>query len=318
MTQSDFLAPREANHQPLTPLGWLARAATTHPDRVAVISGDERISYRDFHARARRLCSALGAHGVRRGDVVATLLLNTPAQLEAHFGVPMSGAVLNTLNTRLDAAGIAFILGHGAARVLIVDSELAPLAREALALAAVRPLVVEYADPTAGVPAALGATDYEAFVAGGDPAFDWAMPDDEWDTISLNYTSGTTGDPKGVLYHHRGAALLAMGNVIHAQMPPGAVYLWTLPMFHCNGWCFPWTLSIVAGTHVCLRQVRAGAMYDAIADHGVTHLCGAPIVMSTLLNAKDDERRAFPQRVSFFTAAAPPPESVLAGMDAAG
>ena len=319
MTQSDFLAPREANHQPLTPLGWLARAATTHPDRVAVISGDERITYRDFHARARRLCSALSAHGVRRGDVVATLLLNTPPQLEAHFGVPMSGAILNTLNTRLDAAGIAFILDHGEAKALIVDAELAPLARDALALCTAKPLVVEYVDPSAPAPRVFpDAVDYEAFLAQGDPEHVWQGPPDEWDSISLNYTSGTTGDPKGVLYHHRGAALLATGNALHAQLQPGAVYLWTLPMFHCNGWCFPWSITLVAGTHVCLRQVRAKAMYDAIADHGVTHLCGAPIVMSTLLGAPEAEKREFPQRVRFNTAAAPPPEKVLAGMAAAG
>ncbi|SEA34463.1 AMP-binding protein [Rubrimonas cliftonensis] len=319
MTDPDFLRRRPANHQPLTPLKYLERAAATHPDAIAIVHGPLRRSYRAFYERSRALASALRAAGVRPGETVATLLLNTPPQLEAHYGVPMAGAVLNAINTRLDAAGVAFILDHGAARVFMVDSELAPLAREALAQASAKPLLVEYVDPTAGAPAAFDdATDYETFVAAGDPAFEWAMPDDEWDTIALNYTSGTTGDPKGVLYHHRGAALLAMGNVIHAQLPPGAVYLWTLPMFHCNGWCFPWTVSLVAGTHVCLRQVRAAALYDAIAEHGVTHLCGAPIVMSTLLGAKLDEKRDFSQRVGFFTAAAPPPESVLAGMDDAG
>ncbi len=319
MPEAAFLARRTANFQPLTPLKYLERAAQTHPGRVAVIHGAGRTDYRAFYARARRLASALKAHGVREGDTVATLLFNTPPQLEAHYGVPMIGGVLNALNTRLDAAGVAFILGHGEAKVLIVDSELAPVARAALAQAPVRPVLVEYADPTANVaPGLEGATDYEAFLAGGDPDFAWSMPADEWDTIALNYTSGTTGDPKGVLYHHRGAALLATGNVVHTGMGQGAVYLWTLPMFHCNGWCFPWTVSIVSGTHVCLRQVRAAALYDAIADHGVTHLCGAPIVMSTLLDARDDERREFAQRVSFFTAAAPPPEPVLAGMDAAG
>jgi fatty-acyl-CoA synthase len=319
MPEAAFLARRAANFQPLTPLKFLERAAQTHPGRVAVIHGAERTDYRTFYARARRLASALKAHGAREGDTVATLLFNTPPQLEAHYGAPMIGAVLNALNTRLDAAGVAFILDHGEAKVLIVDSELAPVARAALAQASVRPVLVEYADPTANVaPGLEGATDYEAFLAGGDPDFAWPMPADEWDTIALNYTSGTTGDPKGVLYHHRGAALLATGNVVHTGMGQGAVYLWTLPMFHCNGWCFPWTVSIVSGTHVCLRQVRAAALYDAIADHGVTHLCGAPIVMSTLLNARDDERREFAQRVSFFTAAAPPPEPVLAGMDAAG
>jgi fatty-acyl-CoA synthase len=319
MTDPDFLRPRAANHQPLTPLQFLRRAAETHPERTAVIHGDLRVCYADFYGRARRLASALARAGVARGQTVATLLMNTPPQLEAHYGAPMIGAVLNALNTRLDAAGIAFILDHGEAQALIVDSELAPLAREALTLCKARPAIVEYADPTVDFPRVFpDAPSYEDFVAGGDPSFAWSMPDDEWDSIALNYTSGTTGDPKGVLYHHRGAALLATGNVIHSGMGQGAVYLWTLPMFHCNGWCFPWTLSIVAGTHVCLRYVRAKAMYDAIADHGVTHLCGAPIVMSTLLNAADEERRAFEQRVSFFTAAAPPPESVLAGMDAAG
>jgi fatty-acyl-CoA synthase len=319
MSDPDFLARRPANHQPLTPLGFLERAATTHPETVAIVHGAQRVSYAEFYDRARRLASALDAQGVKRGDTVATLLLNTPPQLEAHYGAPMLGAVLNALNTRLDAAGIAFILDHGEAKVLIVDSELAPLAAEALTLAKAKPVLVEYVDPTVDAPKHFeDAIDYEAFVAGGDPAFAWSPPPDEWDTIALNYTSGTTGDPKGVLYHHRGAALLATGNVIHAEMKAGSVYLWTLPMFHCNGWCFPWTVSIVAGTHVCLRYVRAKAMYDAIADHGVTHLCGAPIVMSTLLNASADEKRAFPQRVRFNTAAAPPPEPVLAGMDAAG
>ncbi len=320
MTDAPFLARRPANHQPLTPLKFLERAAMVHPDRTAIVHGDLRRDYAAFYARARRLASALAQRGVRPGETVATLLMNTPPQLEAHYGVPMAGAVLNTLNTRLDAAGIAFILDHGEAKALLVDSELAPLAREALALAEARPVLVEYNDPTAGFERVFAdeAADYDAFVETGDPGFAWAMPGDEWDTISLNYTSGTTGDPKGVLYHHRGAALLATGNVIHAGMGPGSVYLWTLPMFHCNGWCFPWTVSIVAGTHVCLRYVRAGAMYDAIADQGVTHLCGAPIVMATLLNASDAERRDFSHRVTFNTAAAPPPEATLARMDEAG
>ncbi|PIY75171.1 MAG: acyl-CoA synthetase [Rhodobacterales bacterium CG_4_10_14_0_8_um_filter_70_9] len=319
MTDPDYLARRPANFQPLTPLQFLERAAHVHPGRVAVIHGPGRCDYAALYARSRRLASALKGAGVQPGETVATLLFNTPPQLEAHYGAPMAGAVLNALNTRLDAAGIAFILDHGAAKALIVDAELSPLAQAALALCKAKPALVEYADPTTDAAATLaGATDYEAFLGGGDPDFAWAPPADEWDTIALNYTSGTTGDPKGVLYHHRGAALLATGNVVHAGMAQGAVYLWTLPMFHCNGWCFPWTVSIVAGTHVCLRQVRAKAMYDAIADHGVTHLCGAPIVMSALLNATDAERRAFAQRVQFLTAAAPPPEPVLAGMDAAG
>ena len=308
-----------ANFQPLTPLTYLDRAARTFPDRVAVIHGSLRRPYAELYARCRRLGAALAARGIGRGDTVAVLLANTPAMIECHYGVPMTGAVLNTLNTRLDAAALAFCLDHGEAKVFIVDREFAKIGREALDKAGVSPLVIDYDDPEfAGEGTALGEIDYEAFLAGGDPDYAWAMPADEWDAISLNYTSGTTGDPKGVVYHHRGAALLSLGNVITAGLPQHAVYLWTLPMFHCNGWCFPWTLSIVAGTHVCLRQVRAPAMYAALAEHGVTHLSGAPIVMSTLLNAPDAQKRPLPQRVHFLTAAAPPPEAVLAAMGEAG
>ncbi|MCJ2032364.1 acyl-CoA synthetase [Methylobacterium sp. J-043] len=308
-----------ANFQPLTPLTYLDRAARTFPDRVAVIHGPLRRSYAELYARCRRLAAALAARGIGRGDTVAVLLANTPAMIECHYGVPMTGAVLNTLNTRLDATALAFCLDHGEAKVFIVDREFARVGREALDRAGVSPLVIDYDDPEfTGDGASVGETDYEAFLAAGDPAYDWAMPGDEWDAISLNYTSGTTGDPKGVVYHHRGAALLSLGNVITAGLPQHAVYLWTLPMFHCNGWCFPWTLSIVAGTHVCLRQVRAPAMYAALAEHGVTHLSGAPIVMSTLLNAPDEQKRPLPRRVHFLTAAAPPPEAVLAAMGEAG
>ncbi|MBB4003961.1 acyl-CoA synthetase [Aurantimonas endophytica] len=320
----EHLDRNPANYQPLTPLTFLSRAAQVHPDRIAIIHGSLRRNYADFYRRSRQLASALERRGIVRGDTVAVMLSNTPAMLEAHHGVPMAGAVLLSINTRLDAAIIAFQLDHAEARVVIVDREFSTVMREALAMATCRPLVVDYDDPDfpADAPAPkgdpIGSLEYEALLAEGDPAYEWQMPGDEWDAISLNYTSGTTGNPKGVVYHHRGAALMGYANVIAAGLGRYPVYLWTLPMFHCNGWCFPWTLAVQAGTHVCLRWVRAKAMYEAIAEHGVTHLCGAPIVMSMLINADESEKRAFPQSVVFNTAAAPPPQAVLAGMRDAG
>jgi len=309
-----------ANFQPLTPLSFLARAAEVYPDVTAIVHGARSWSYRQFYARARQLASALVRHGIKRGDTVSVMLANTPAMIEAHYGIPMAhGAVLNTLNTRLDAAILAFTLDHAETKVVITDREYSRVMKEALARAETKPLVIDYDDAEfTGAGERLGGIEYEDFLRAGEPGFTWQMPDDEWDAISLNYTSGTTGDPKGVVYHHRGAYLLALANVITCGMGKHPVYLWTLPMFHCNGWCFPWTLSVVAGTHVCLRAVRAAPIFDAIAAHEVTHLCGAPIVMSTLLNAPEAEKKPLPRVVEFVTAAAPPPESVLAAMRAAG
>ena len=308
-----------ANHQPLTPIQFLERAATVFPKHTAIVHGQIRRTYAEFYSRSRQLASALSQHGIGRGDTVSALLPNTPAMLECHYGVPMCGGVLHSINTRLDAAIIAFQLDHAMTKVVIVDSEFMPLLQKALAQAKATPIVIQCDDPEYDGPRIdTEAMDYEAFLAKGDPAFAWLMPEDEWDAITINYTSGTTGDPKGVVYHHRGAYLLAQGNALTTSMSKHAVYLWTLPMFHCNGWCFPWTLSAIIGTHVCLRQVRAEPIWAALADEGVTHLCGAPIVMSLLITAPESEKRALDHTVQFFTAAAPPPEKVLADMRAAG
>ena len=313
------LGKKAANYQPLTPLMFLERAAMTFPNHTAIIHGKQRYSYAEFYARCRSLASVLTALGISPGDTVSVMLANSPAMLEAHYGVPMTGAVLHSINTRLDPAIVAFMLDHADTKLVIADTEFAAVIKKALAETEVEPSVVDYRDLECGVEGErAGELDYEALIAGGDPDFSWAMPSNEWNAISLNYTSGTTGNPKGVVYHHRGAALMCYANTIATGMAAHPVYLWTLPMFHCNGWCFPWSLSVVAGTHVCLRSVRPKAMYDAIADHQVTHLSGAPFVMSCLLNATPDQRRSFSHNVAFNHAAAPPPEAVLGAMAEAG
>ena len=313
------LGKTAANFQALTPLGFLERTAANYPDHVAVIHGGLRRTYRSFYARTRKLAAALKTLGVGPGDTVSALLANTPEMLEAHYGVPMTGACLHTINTRLDAAVIAFQLDHAECKVLLTDREFAPVMAEALALAKVRPRIIDIDDaqfPQTGQ--LLGEIEYETFIATGDAAHVWRRPEDEWEAIALGYTSGTTGNPKGVVTHHRGAYLMCYANVLGAGLPKHPVYLWTLPMFHCNGWCFPWTITAAAGTHVCLRWVRAKGMIDAIADHKVTHMCGAPIVMSALLAATPGEQRPITHKVDFITAGAPPPEAVLGAMAAAG
>ncbi len=311
----------EANHAPLTPLSFIERAAEVYPERLAIVHGDLRQTWRETYARCRRLASSLRRAGIGRNDTVAAMLPNVPPMVEAHFGVPMAGAVLNALNTRLDPETVAFMLDHGEARAVIVDPEFTPVMARALALrqSTAPLLVIEAADALHG-PAArpLGGTPYEDFLAAGDAQFAWELPGDEWDAIALNYTSGTTGNPKGVVYHHRGAAINAISNILEWDMPKHSVYLWTLPMFHCNGWCFPWTVAARAGVNVCLRRVEAQAIFDAIRDHGVTHYCGAPIVQSLLVNAPPGMKQGVPAGVKAMVAGAAPPAARIEGMEQMG
>ena len=308
-----------ANYVPLSPLSFIARSAAVYPERTAWIHGSRRVSYAEFFARCRRLASALGKRGIGLGDTVAVMAPSVPALLEAHFGVPMSGAVLNALNYRLDAPSIAHILEHGEAKALITDREFAPIVEAALAETGATPIVIDIDDALyQGDGKRLGEIEYEDFIAAGDPDYAWTGPADEWQAISLNYTSGTTGSPKGVVYHHRGAYLNALGDVLAWGLPSGSVYLWTLPMFHCNGWCFTWSVTAMAGTHVCLRRIEPGAVFDAIERHGVTHLCGAPIILNMLVNAPDAAKRRFDRTIEIATGGAAPPSAIIDGMATLG
>ena len=317
------LAKNAANFAPLTPLGFIERSAAVYPERLAIVHGALRRNWRETYARCRRLASALAAAGIRKGDTVAAMLQNTPAMVEAHFGVPMTQAVLNTLNTRLDAEALAFMLDHGEARAVLVDREFSIVMRAALARASVRPLIIDVNDAEydaeydgAGDP--VGTVEYETFIAPGDENYAWKQPDDEWDAICLNYTSGTTGNPKGVVYHHRGAYTNAVSNILEWDMQLHPVYLWTLPMFHCNGWCFPWTVAARAGVNVCLRKVDASSIFDLIRKEGVTHFCGAPIVHSLLVNALDALKTGISHTVKAMVAGAAPPASMIEGMEKMG
>jgi fatty-acyl-CoA synthase len=313
------LKPSLANFAPLTPISFLPRSAEIYPGRTAVIHGSQRFTYGRLYERARQLASALAQRGVRAGDTVSVMLPNVPAMVEAHFGVPMLGAVLNTINTRLDAATIAYILGHGEAKVLITDREFSGQIGPALAKMKKRPLVVDFDDSLyAGAGERLGEIEYEEFIAIGEPHFAWRLPADESSAIALNYTSGTTGNPKGVVYHHRGTFLESVGNIMAWLLPPAPVYLWTLPMFHCNGWCFPWSVVAMGGTHVCLRKVDPAQIFPMIVEHRVTHMCGAPTVLNMLVGAPPEQRRAFNHVVDIQTGGSPPPAKVIKGMEELG
>jgi fatty-acyl-CoA synthase len=312
------LEKNAANYTPLTPLSLLARTAHVYPARTAVIHGERTLTWAEVYERCRRFASALSRRGIGMGDTVAAMLPNVPAMYDAHFGVAMAGAVLNTLNTRLDADAIAFMLQHGEAKVLLTDREFSPVVEQALKRVPQRPFVIDVDDALYDGGVRLGDAEYEQFIAQGDPQFAWMHPKDEWDAISLNYTSGTTGDPKGVVYHHRGAYLNALSNIVSWAMPPHPVYLWTLPMFHCNGWCFPWTIAAAAGTNVCLRRVDVHAVFDLIRAHRVTHYCGAPIVHSMLINAPEELKRGIDHKVACLVAAAAPPAAIIEGMQKMG
>ncbi len=316
------LGRNPANYVPLTPLSFLRRSAAVYPGKTAVIHGRLRYSYAEFAARCRRLASALARAGIGKGDTVAVLAPNVPPMLEAHYGIPMLGAVLNALNIRLDADTIAFCLDHGGARVLIADREFSATTEQALAKCKTKPLLVEIDDSEADYATIggkrLGDLTYEQFIAGGDADFDGDAPADEWDAIALNYTSGTTGNPKGVVYHHRGAFLNALGDVTFFALHPRVVYLWTLPMFHCNGWCFTWAVTAIGGTHVCLRRVEAAAVFRSIAAHGVTNLCGAPIVLNLLAHAPESVKAKFDHTVDVATGGAAPPSAIIAAMERNG
>jgi len=307
-----------ANHRAMTPLDYLAWSANVYPDKTAVIHGDLKYSYKEFYGRCRRLACALWDRGVRKGDTVSVMAPNVPALLEAHYGVPMIGAILNALNIRLDAANIAFILNHAETKVLITDREFSGVIKEVLSELRNPPLVIDIDDPLFEGGELLGEKDYESFLEEGSPTFEWTRPDDEWQAIALNYTSGTTGNPKGVVYHHRGAFLNAMGNSKMFGLDRNAVYLWTLPMFHCNGWCFTWTVTEVAGTHVCLRRVDPELIFPMIKEHKVTHMCGAPIVLNMLVHAPENVKLKFDQTIEVATGGAAPPSAVIAAMERMG
>jgi fatty-acyl-CoA synthase len=313
------LKPGPANYTALSPVVFLPRAAEIYPDRAAIIHGATRLTYKELFERALRLASALQKAGVRRGEVVAAMLPNIPAMLEAHYGVPMLGAVLNTINTRLDADTVAYILEHGEAKVLITDRVFAAVVGPALKNLKRGILVVDVDDPQyTGPGERVGSAEYEEFIAEGNAEFAWSLPTSETDPIALNYTSGTTGRPKGVVYHHRGTFLESCGNVMAWAMPANPVYLWTLPMFHCNGWCFPWSVTAMAGTHVCLRAVEPKRIFELVVEHGVTHMCGAPTVLGMLIAAPEEERRKFPHPVHIQTGGSPPPAKVIKAMEELG